>query len=126
MLEDKSPFYRRIVAIVKAIPKGKVLTYGSVARLAGVNRGARQVSWILHSSSQVLELPWHRVLNSKGQISLPVGNGYFEQKKMLEREGIIWEGEKLDLSVYEWNPSQNKLNTLLKGIPKHIPHSLKN
>jgi len=66
------------------------LTYGLVAAMAGNPRAARQVARILHSSSRKHGLPWHRVINSRGTISLPRGNGYEEQKEMLLSEGIVF------------------------------------
>ncbi|MHA1457965.1 MAG: MGMT family protein [Promethearchaeota archaeon] len=60
-----SEFTQEVIKIIKNIPKGKVLTYGMIAKLAGNPRAARQVSWILHSSSKKYDLPWHRVINSK-------------------------------------------------------------
>ena len=64
------PFTRRVITIISHIPSGKVLTYGLIAKIAGSPRGARQVSWILHSSSEKYELPWHRVVNAQGKIVL--------------------------------------------------------
>ena len=63
-------FTEEVLDIIKMIPKGKVMTYGQIAAYAGNPRGARQVSRILHSMSSSHELPWHRVINSKGGISL--------------------------------------------------------
>ncbi|MFX0147601.1 MAG: MGMT family protein, partial [Candidatus Hodarchaeota archaeon] len=81
-------FSQQVKQLIKQIPFGKVATYGQIATLAGNPRGARQVSWILHSSSKKDNLPWHRVINSKGGISLPIGGGYETQKRLLELEGI--------------------------------------
>ena len=72
----------RIVEIIKNIPPGKVLTYGEIAKRSGNPRGARTVSRLLHSVTEQYQLPWHRVVNSKGKISL-TGSGYDLQKKML-------------------------------------------
>jgi methylated-DNA-protein-cysteine methyltransferase related protein len=78
------PFTERAVTIIKNIPNGKVMTYGQIARLAGSPRGARQVVRILHSLSRKHNLPWHRVINSKGEISFKDE----EQRLLLECEGI--------------------------------------
>ena len=83
-------FHQRVVAIIKKIPKGKVATYGQIAALAGNPRAARQVVRILHSSSQKEQLPWHRVVNRQGQISLRSGSGYETQKELLKEEGIAF------------------------------------
>ncbi|MEG0679702.1 MAG: MGMT family protein [Carnobacterium sp.] len=61
------PFTKRAIAIMKSIPSGKVMTYGQVAESAGNKKGARQVVRILHSMSKKYEIPWHRIINSKGE-----------------------------------------------------------
>ncbi|MFX1511883.1 MAG: MGMT family protein [Promethearchaeota archaeon] len=97
-------FTERVKTLIKEIPTGKVATYGQIATYAGNHRAARQVAWILHSSSRKDRLPWHRVINSKGRISLPKGHGYESQKEMLESEGIIFdEKDKIDLDQFLWN-----------------------
>lgn len=83
-----NPFTEAVIEIISEIPKGKLLTYGRIAEMAGNPRAARQVSRILSSTSQKYQLPWHRVVNSKGQISLKSGAGYEEQRALLEKEGI--------------------------------------
>lgn len=94
----------RIIEIILSIPKGKVLTYGSVAALAGCPRAARQVSWLLKTQTDKLNLPWHRVINSKGKISIKDFNGYHLQKILLEEEGIIFdENETVNLKYFMWN-----------------------
>ena len=88
-----SEFTRRVIAIIQNIPKGMVSTYGTIALLAGKPNGARQVSWILHSSSKKYNLPWHRVVNAKGKISLIEPQAYEHQKRLLQSEGIIFTTE---------------------------------
>lgn len=96
------PFTQRVVHIIKNIPSGKVCTYGYIAEMAGNPRGARQVAWILHSSSQKYDLPWHRVINSKGKISLK-GDKYKMQKQLLEKEGVIFDSnDVIDFEQYLW------------------------
>ena len=119
--KEKTPLFLRSVALIKAIPSGKVLTYSEVANLIGAPGCARHISFVLSSSSKKYDLPWHRVVNSKGKISLPVHNHYFRQKKLLENEGILFIEDKIDLKSYLWKPSKSLLNKTLKGIPKHIP-----
>ena len=80
-------FTEEVLDIIKMIPYGKVMTYGQIAAYAGNPRGARQVSRILHSMSSTYSLPWHRVINSKGSISL-TGEAGFIQGSMLLSEGI--------------------------------------
>ena len=94
-------FSERIKQLIKQIPSGKVATYGQIAARAGNPRAARQVAWILHSCSKKDNLPWHRVINSKGRISLPYDGGYQMQKKLLELEGIVFnEDDIIDLEIY--------------------------
>lgn len=98
-------FYQRVIAIIISIPEGKVATYGQIATYAGNPRAARQVSYILHSSSDKEDLPWHRVINSKGSISLKPGHGYELQKQMLKKEGITFkENDCIDLKRFLWIP----------------------
>ena len=98
-------FYQRVIAIIKNIPEGKIATYGQIATYAGNPRAARQVSFILHSSSEKENLPWHRVINSKGSISLKPGHGYELQKQMLKKEGITFkENDCIDLKRFLWIP----------------------
>ena len=97
-----SPFNKRVVEIIKKIPVGKVATYGQIAKLAGNNKAARQISRILHSSSEKYDLPWHRVINSQGKISMRSGDGLEMQKAMLESEGIQVIVDKIDLNKFQW------------------------
>jgi methylated-DNA-protein-cysteine methyltransferase related protein len=92
-------FTMRIVNIIQAIPPGYVMSYGQVAAAAGNPRGARQVVRILHSMSEKYELPWHRIINAKGEISF---SGK-DQRGMLEAEGVCLNG-KIDLSKHRWFP----------------------
>ena len=92
-------FTEEVLEIVQMIPNGKVMTYGQIAVYAGNPRGARQVSRILHSMSDAYHLPWHRVINSKGTISLTGEQGYL-QGSMLSNEGIDVLNKKIDLHKY--------------------------
>ena len=97
-------FTENVINIISNIPEGKVLTYGTIAALAGSPRGARQVTRILHSSSKKHNLPWHRVVNSKGKISLRFPAAYHEQKVLLEYEGIVFsKDDRIDLKKYLWS-----------------------
>lgn len=96
-------FSDQIIAIIKRIPKGKVASYGQIAALVGNPRSARAVAWLLHSSSGKERLPWHRVVNARGRISLKPGRGYEEQRAMLEAEGVRFSGEgAVDLKSRQW------------------------
>lgn len=101
----KSPFTAKVITIIAAIPPGKVSTYGIIAAYANNSRGARQVARILHSSSRKHDLPWHRVVNKDGQISLPRGNGYERQRDLLEQEGVVFDHrDRIDFQSYLWWP----------------------
>ena len=79
------------------------MTYGQIARVAGSTRAARQVVRILHSMSRKHHLPWHRVINSKGQISLQDDALYQEQLLSLEAEGIeVGVNGTIDLQKYQY------------------------
>jgi methylated-DNA-protein-cysteine methyltransferase-like protein len=78
----------RILAVLKSLPRGKVISYGAVATAAGVPNGARSVVRILHSMSEKEGLPWHRVIRADGRIALPRGGGFELQKALLEEEGV--------------------------------------
>lgn len=80
--------YRRIYAVVAAIPAGTVMSYGEVARRAGLGRSARLVGRALAECPS--HLPWHRVVNAAGRISLPAGSaGAIEQQRRLAAEGVF-------------------------------------
>lgn len=98
-------FTERVIIILKDIPEGKVMTYGQIARLAGSPRGARQVVRILHSMSKKYNLPWHRVINSKGEIGLTEDESYNIQKLLLRSEGVkIINKRKINLEEYQHFP----------------------
>ena len=93
-----SPMFAHIRAAVLKIPRGKVATYGAVARAAGFPGAARQVVWALRASSG---LPWHRVLAAGGRIALP-GEAGFEQRMRLESEGVAFSGARVRMQEYEF------------------------
>lgn len=98
------PFTRQVIDIIQAIPEGKVMTYGQIAASAGSPRGARQVVRILHTMSDKYDLPWHRVINVKGEIAISDDESRFLQKMLLEEEGITTnETGKIDLSIYRYH-----------------------
>lgn len=98
-----NPFTEKVISLIKSIPHGRVATYGQIARLAGSARGARQVSRILHSMSSKYGLPWHRVVNAKGEIVIADPETAYQQKILLEREGIaLINGNQVNLLQYQW------------------------
>lgn len=98
-------FTENVITIIKRIPRGKVMSYGQIARVAGNPRSARQVVRILHSMSKKYNLPWHRVLNVKGEISMDDEEFFMTQKTLLEQEGVVFKGEnKIDMEMYRYQP----------------------
>ncbi len=100
----RTPFTDRVVRIIKRIPRGKVASYGQIAALAGEPAGARQVARLLHTLSEAEGLPWHRVVSSRGTISLPGAGGEI-QRDLLEQEGVEFGlGGRVDLDRCQWRP----------------------
>jgi methylated-DNA-protein-cysteine methyltransferase related protein len=113
----ESDLTRRIRAVLEAIPAGTVATYGQVAALAGNPRAARAVVWVLRrgdapdaADGETGEavtrrpLPWHRVINSRGTISLPRGDGFELQRALLLDEGVsVTADGRVDLGRYLWD-----------------------
>lgn len=102
--------FERIWSTVADIPAGCVATYGQVARLAGLPRHARLVGYALHATPDGLEIPWHRVINARGEISFPPGSAqHAEQRARLEAEGVVFIGGRVDLDRYGWQASLDEL-----------------
>lgn len=99
-------FTKLVIKQIKKIPRGKVATYSQIASLAGKPQGVRGVVWILHAQSSSKDLPWYRVINSKGRISFPeMSEGWISQKSHLSREGVeLNESGIIDLELYQWKP----------------------
>jgi methylated-DNA-protein-cysteine methyltransferase related protein len=93
--------FEKIKRVIAQVPRGKVATYGQVAKLAGYPGAARQVAWALHNSTG---LPWHRIVGAGGKISL-TGNPGFEQRMRLQMEGIQFNGLRIDMKVHAWTPA---------------------
>ena len=99
------PFTERVVKVIQAIPEGYVMTYGQIAAEAGSPRGARQVVRILHAMSEKHHLPWHRVVNARGEIAIQEEEGRYMQTLSLRNEGIHVDGQgRVDLNVCRFIP----------------------
>ncbi len=98
--------WERVYGVVRRIPSGRVATYGQVARLAGLAGQARQVGYALHAAGPERRLPWHRVLNARGEISPRATPGFDGlQRQLLEREGICFDGGgRVCLARFGWRP----------------------
>lgn len=108
-----SPFKEKVIKIVLSVPKGKVVSYGQVAAYAGAPRAAREVGWIMNELGSG-EVPWWRVLNNKGYISIR-GNVTADkelQKKLLEADGVVVSDEfTLDMDTYRYLPDEKTLKS---------------
>ena len=91
--------FEKIRMVIRKIPKGKVATYGSVARAAGFPGAARQVVWALQGTAG--RLPWHRVLGAGGKILLP-GEAGIDQRLRLQSEGVAFRGMKVRMDLHEF------------------------
>src|SRR5262249_14962973 len=101
-----SDSYRKIYAVVSRIPRGRVATYGQVATLAGLPRQARLVGYSMHALPADSDVPWHRVVNAAGRISIRSdGLGHDElQAQLLRRAGGRLVGGVIPLARYRWTP----------------------
>ena len=106
--------HERIYAVVKRIPKGKVATYGQVARIVG-RCTARMVGYATAAVPNGSRVPWQRVINSQGMISVRShGDGDERQRVLLEKEGVKFDAKgKVDLKVFQWQPSTSPLGPTL-------------
>lgn len=98
------PFTEEVIEVIREIPPGKVCSYGGIAALAGNPRAARQVVRVLHTCSEIEALPWWRVVNSRGTISLKPGQGYEEQRDRLAAEGVEFSNDRVDFGRFLWEP----------------------
>jgi methylated-DNA-protein-cysteine methyltransferase related protein len=101
--------YARIYAVVRRIPRGRVATYGQIAELAGLPGHARQVGYALAALPEGSAVPWHRVLNARGALSLRRDSGgEISQRLRLEQEGVRFDaGGRVALARVRWQPSRN-------------------
>jgi methylated-DNA-protein-cysteine methyltransferase-like protein len=100
-----SKTYARIYQVVRRIRRGRVATYGQVARLAGLPGQARLVGYALAALPDESDLPWHRVVNARGAISPRAEGGWGEaQRGRLEAERVVFAGDALSLARYQWRP----------------------
>ena len=101
---------KNVWQVVEGIPRGHVLTYGEVARLAGMSRAARRVSQAMRRAPRERKLPWHRVVNAQGRISFPADSpGYRQQKERLEREGVVFIKGRIDLERHGYKGALDRL-----------------
>lgn len=102
---NNSESHERIRAVIKKIPYGCVATYGQIAREAGFVKQPRLTGYVLARTPASTKLPWHRVINAQGRISLPPrSEAYREQKHRLQAEGVSLLRGRVDLKRYLWRP----------------------
>ena len=102
----------RIERAIRSIPRGKVSTYGAIAKAAGFSGAARQVAQVLRRS---FGLPWQRVLGAGGKIKLR-GDSAIEQRLRLEAEGVRFRGRKVDMKAHEWKPRHRTSDVRPRGL----------
>lgn len=97
-------FFDQVHLVVAQIPPGRVATYGQIARLLGQPHGARTVGWALQGVPEGCTVPWHRVVNAAGRISIPDRQGFSVQQQLLESEGVVFGPEgRIDLNSFGWD-----------------------
>ena len=112
---DFDRWVKNVWQVVEDIPRGHVLTYGEVARLAGMSRAARRVAQAMRRAPRSRKLPWHRVVNAQGRISLPPDSpGHRQQKQRLEEEGVVFVKGSINLDRFGY---QGALDHLLWSEP---------
>jgi methylated-DNA-protein-cysteine methyltransferase related protein len=94
--------------MVRRVPRGRVATYGQIARLAGLGKQARQVGYALHALPSTSTVPWHRIINAQGAVSLRAdGDPAITQRIRLESEGVAFDMRgRVSLSRYGWQPGR--------------------
>lgn len=111
--------------MVRRIPKGRVATYGQIARLAGLPRQPRQIGYALAALREHHAVPWHRVVNARGEISQRSASGFAERQRiLLEREGVVFDVKgRISLSRFRWRPKYaGRYPTPLRLPPDNALH----
>lgn len=105
-MQDTNELHRQILEVIALIPHGKVASYGQIAKLAGLPKHARLVGYVLKHLDGESMIPWYRVINSQGKISVTRINekGENVQQNLLEQEGIYLLNGKVSLKVFGWQP----------------------
>ena len=107
---DRQARLDRIYETIRDIPRGSVASYGQIAEIAGIPRGARQVGWALRQLSRGQNVPWHRVITASGRIAFEAGSARFErQKALLAAEDVTVTAGRVDMRKYRWRPELDEL-----------------
>ncbi|MBO3657161.1 MGMT family protein [Acinetobacter haemolyticus] len=101
---NEQELHRQILEVIDLIPYGKVTSYGQIAKLAGLPKHARLVGFVLKHLDQESKVPWYRVINAQGRISVNRINDKGEnvQQCLLEAEGVYFENGKVDFKIFGW------------------------
>jgi methylated-DNA-protein-cysteine methyltransferase-like protein len=105
MVQPNAPsFFERVYEVVRMVPPGQVSTYGQIAAIISHRGAARTVGWALHGLPEDSGVPWQRVINAQGRISLGGrGSAASTQRALLEQEGVVFDArDKVDLGRYQW------------------------
>jgi methylated-DNA-protein-cysteine methyltransferase-like protein len=109
-MEQHRDFYERVYELVRQIPRGKVTTYGHIARALGIGSAARLVGWALNAAKYRPDIPCHRVVNRRGELT---GKMHFAtptlMRELLEAEGVRVVEDRVDLRRYLWIPPQQPI-----------------
>lgn len=101
---------QRIWTTIRDIPVGSVASYGQIASISGIRRGARQVGYALRNLPAGHDVPWHRVITASGRIAFAEGSERFnEQAKRLMMEGVTVGGGKVNMKLFRWQPDLDEL-----------------
>ena len=101
---------QRILDTIREIPEGCVASYGQIAEITGLVRGARQVGYALKTLPDGHDVPWHRVITASGRIAFEKGSPRFmEQRERLVMEGIAVNSGRIDMRIFRWQPDLDEL-----------------
>ena len=107
---DRNARFRRIWDTIRDIPKGRVASYGQIAELAGIPRGARQVGYALRHLPDGHDVPWYRVIQASGKIAFDKDSAQFaEQAKRLLKDDVAVIAGRIDMQRYRWQPDLDEL-----------------
>lgn len=109
-MDMQNASFPKIWKVVSLVPKGCVASYGQIADLAGLPGRARLTSKAMSNAPRELELPWHRIVRSSGQIAFPAGSEFSQlQRSLLLEEGVIVRGRSIKMKDYQWQPDLGQL-----------------
>jgi len=107
---DRETRLRRIRETIRDIPPGTVASYGQIAEIAGIPRGARQVGYALRHAPPDMQLPWHRVITASGKSAFdPESRPFKTQRARLAAEGVRMREGRVDMQKYRWQPDLDEL-----------------